>query len=278
MKSIISTPLVLCLFICASCAMESVVNEGYRPFAGDDEGKILNEDAIDYMRSDDIVNDTVFTVNGVSFKMIRVEGGTFMMGNSNSDYYGAQPVHEVTLSSFYIAEMEVTQELHQAICDYCPSNFQGDNKPAANVSRSSAEDLISRLREHTGYAFNLPTEAQWEYAARGGKKSKGYVFSGSSNISDVAWYDDTLPHKVGTKAPNELGIHDMSGNVCEICLDGFSDYPSTSQTNPKVLNDENNIIRGGGFNNPKLSCNVFIRSITRVGYQREDVGIRLVII
>ena len=107
MKSIISTPLVLCLFICASCAMESVVNEGYRPFAGDDEGKILHEDAIDYMRSDDIVNDTVFTVNGVSFKMVYVQGGTFNMG-------GDRP-QQVTVSDYYIAETEVTQALWKAV-------------------------------------------------------------------------------------------------------------------------------------------------------------------
>ena len=168
-----------------------------------------------------------FTVNGVSFTMVKVDGGTFTMGatpEQGSDAYGDQkPAHQVKLSDYYIGETEVTQELWQAVMGSNPSNFKGSNLPVEEVSWND------------GQKFRLPTEAEWEYAARGGAKSRGYKYSGSNNIGDVAWYIDNSgfkTHSVKTKSPNELGLYDMSGNVWEWCQDWYDSYGSSAQTNP----------------------------------------------
>ena len=170
----------------------------------------------------------VFTVNGVSFKMIAVKGGTFTMG-ATSEQTGAEsdesPTHSVTLSDYYIGETEVTQELWSAVMGSNPSEFPGNmQRPVEMVSWNDSQTFISRLNELTGETFRLPTEAQWEYAARGGNKAQGRLYSGSDAIDDVAWYYDNsggMTHPVKTKAPNELGIYDMTGNVYEWCSDWY---------------------------------------------------------
>ena len=174
-------------------------------------------------------------------KMIYVEGGTFQMGSTNGGS-SEQPIHTVTVSSFLIGKYEVTQKEWQEVMGYNPSYSEGDNRPVEKVSWYDAVEFCNKLSEKEGltpaYTINgfdvscnwsangyrLPTEAEWEYAAKGGKKSKNYKYSGSDNIDDVAWYDansDGRSHDVGTKAPNELGIYDMSGNVWEMCWDSF---------------------------------------------------------
>ena len=187
-----------------------------------------------------------FNVNGVSFTMIAVEGGTFKMGAQSSDsggdnydsdaYSNESPVHDVTLSSYYIGETEVTQELWEAVMGSNPSYYSGyPQRPVEYVSLNDCQEFITKLNQLTGKNFRLPTEAEWEYAARGGNKSKGYKYSGSNTIDNVAWYTSNSgseTHDVKTKQANELGIYDMSGNVYEWCQDWYDSYSSGSQTDP----------------------------------------------
>lgn len=181
--------------------------------------------------------------DGISIEMVKVEAGTFMMGATSEmkDSYDdpdsdEKPVHQVTLTNdYYMGKYEVTQALWQAVMGSNPSNFKGDNLPVEKVSWNDCQEFISKLNSLAGRKFRLPTEAEWEYAARGGKKSRSYQYSGSSNISDVAWYygnSGSKTHPVGTKQANELGIYDMTGNVLEWCQDWYGSYYSSSQTNP----------------------------------------------
>jgi formylglycine-generating enzyme required for sulfatase activity len=152
--------------------------------------------------------------------MVYVSGGTFTMGATSeqgSDAYDDEnPTHSVTLSSYYIGKYEVTQAEWKAVMGSNPSYFKGDDRPVEQVSWDDCQTFISRLNSITGRSFSLPTEAQWEFAARGGNSTLGYKYSGSNNVYDIAWYDDNsggTTHDVGTKSPNELGLYDMSGNV-----------------------------------------------------------------
>ena len=212
-----------------------------------------------------------FNVNGVSFTMIAVEGGTFQMGAQSSDSSGdnydsdassdESPVHSVTLSSYYIGETEVTQELWEAVMGSNPSYYSGyPQRPVEYFSLEDCREFITKLNQLTGKNFRLPTEAEWEYAARGGNKSMGYKYSGSNTIGDVAWYNDNSgykTHDVKAKAANELGIYDMSGNVQEWCQDFYGDYSSGSQTNPTgPSSGSSRVLRGGGSHNSAGLCSV----------------------
>jgi formylglycine-generating enzyme required for sulfatase activity len=186
--------------------------------------------------------------------MIKVEAGTFDMGATSEqqdpDFYDAMPVHNVTLTKdYYIGKTEVTQALWKAVMGSNRSYFKGDRKPVDDVSWNDCQTFISRLNAATGKNFRLPTEAEWEFAARGGKNSKHYQYSGSNNLRDVAWYDDnsnSTTHNVATKKPNELGIYDMSGNVWEWCSDWYGDYGSNAQYDPAGPNSGYNRVRRGG--------------------------------
>ena len=171
--------------------------------------------------------------DGVSIEMVRVEAGTFMMGIDDG-FLDGQNVHQVTLTNnYYIGKYEVTQALWKAVMGKKPSKFKGDNLPVEKVSWDDCLKFIKKLNDITGRDFRLPTEAEWEFAARGGNKSKGYLYSGSNNIANVAWYNNnggSKSHPVGLKQANELGIFDMSGNVREWCQDLYGDYPNSAQT------------------------------------------------
>lgn len=226
-----------------------------------------------------------YTVNGVSFTMIAVEGGTFTMGSPDSDsdaYSDEKPVHKVTLSSFAIGETEVTQELWQAVMGSNPSNFTGDlQRPVECVSWNDCQTFITKLNELTGATFRLPTEAEWEYAARGGNVSEGYKYSGSNTFGDVAWYYDNSfdgTKAVKTKQPNELGIYDMSGNVWEWCADWFdsSYYASSPKNNPTgPSSGSNRVLRGGSWHYYARYCRVACRDYYDPDYGSSSYGLRL---
>ena len=224
------------------------------------------------------------TANGVSFNMIRVEGGTFLMGATSEQEKpdkDEKPIHEVTLSTYYIGETEVTQELWQAVMGNNPSKYKGPHLPVEKVRWNDCQDFILRLNQQTGMKFRLPTEAEWEYAARGGNKSRGYQYSGSNNIDDVAWYTETThdegTHDVKTKQPNELGLYDMSGNVWEWCQDWDGRYSAVSQTNPIGPSSGNyRVLRGGSWGGSAGRCRVANRlNIGTPGNRGSYHGLRL---
>lgn len=225
--------------------------------------------------------DSTFTVGGVTFKMIYVEGDTFTMGatseQGNDVDSDVKPIHSVTLSSYSIGETEVTQALWQAVMGSNPSYFSGSNKPVEEVSWDDCQDFIRKLNALTGENFRLPTEAEWEYAARGGNKRRGYKYAGSNNIGNVAWYlsnSDSQSHNVATKLPNELGLYDMSGNVFEWCQDWYGGYSSGSQTNPTGPSSGSyRVIRGGSWSN--WEHRVFDRSFMSPGSRIDRLGLRL---
>ncbi len=228
------------------------------------------------------VNTKTFTVNGVSFTMVAVPGGTFIMGATSEQGSDADsdetPTHSVTLSSYYIGQTEVTQELWEAVMGSNPSEFKGAKRPVEWVSWNDCQEFIRKLNAKTGKQFRLPTEAEWEYAARGGK-SGGTKYSGSNRLRDVAWNEKNSgdrTHKVATKQANELGIYDMSGNVWEWCSDWYGDYSSSSQTDPRGATEgSSHVMRGGCFANLARSCRVSTRGNFSPDHRWCNLGVRL---
>jgi formylglycine-generating enzyme required for sulfatase activity len=215
--------------------------------------------------------------------MVFVKGGTFTMGATSEQGSGAasneKPTHSVTLSDYYIGKYEVTQAQWRAVMGNNPSYFKGDNLPVECVSWNDVQVFIQRLNERTGKNFRLPTEAEWEYAARGGSQSKGYKYSGSNTLDDVAWYysnSSSKIHPVGHKRPNELGIYDMSGNVWEWCQDWYGGYGSSSQTNPTGPSSGSyRVLRGGNRLDIANFCRVSFRSNYNPRTRYYDGGFRL---
>lgn len=225
----------------------------------------------------------VYTVNGVSFKMVPVEGGTFTMGataEQGSDTQDQEfPTHQVTLSDFSIGETEVTQELWRAVMGHTSCQFSGNQLPVDLLRWHDCQTFIAKLNQLTGANFRLPTEAEWEFAARGGNKSLGYKYAGGNSIGDVAWYynnSSSETHAVAQKQPNELGLYDMSGNVWEWCQDWFGWYSSAAQTNPTgPASGSYRVVRGGGWNYAARDCRVSIRASGSPTDTYSGVGLRL---
>ena len=197
---------------------------------------------------------TVYVIQPIEPEMIWVEGGTFTIGCTDGDCTSdgrEEPAHQVTVSGFYIGKYEITQKEWKSVMGSNPSYFKGDNLPVEYLSYNKIQQFIQTINAATDKNYRLPTEAEWEYAARGGKQSKGYKYSGSDSIDLVAWYDensDDKTHPVGTKEPNELGIYDMSGNVWEFCSDWYGAYVNTSQINPIGPETGNQrVVRGGSY-------------------------------
>ena len=265
-------------------------------------------------------NDSKFTAIDIDYvdifeslsydEMVKVEGGTFTMGataEQGSDYDSDElPTHQVTLSDYYIGKYEVTQQLWEYVMSYSgtcadgssmsayasdvwlgsdPSSSYGvgDYYPAYYVSYYDIVDIfLPRLNKITGRTYRLPTEAEWEFAARGGKQSKGYKYSGSDNIGVVAWYTGNSggkTHQVGTKEPNELGIYDMSGNVWEWCGDWYGSYSSSAHTNPTGPSSGlSRVLRGGGWNYNARGCRVSYRDSYFPSYRYANNGFRVVLV
>ena len=222
----------------------------------------------------------VFTVTGhgktVSFKMIKVEAGTFQMGD---DY--EKPIHQVTLTKdYFMGETEVTNALWYAVMGKIPSKSnKGDRFPVESVSYKDCLKFIERLSKLVNQRFRLPTEAEWEFAAKGGKKSQGYTYAGSNAIGEVAWYTDnsgSKTHEVKTKKANELGLYDMSGNVWEWCADWYSSYNNGAQTDPTgPTSGSNRVIRGGSWGDAASYCRVAHRDSDSPSFRSNYLGFRL---
>lgn len=228
--------------------------------AADSLATAVSEEQKPYV--EDSLGNRTYTVNGVSFKMIRVEAGTFEMGTKADD--GGGPVHKVTLTrDYFIGETEVTQALWETIMGSNPSHFKGEDLPVETIGWPEIQEFIQKLNVQLTDSFSLPTEAQWEFAARGGNQSKGYKFSGSDRHSEVAWTAANAggkTHPVGTKASNELGIFDMSGNVCEYCQDWEGSYTSGPQTDPVGPSTGSyRVQRGGAYSDGWFFATSFYR-------------------
>ena len=251
------------------------------------------------LRSD--LSKEIFSIYGVTFAMIKVEGGTFTMGATSEQGSDAEsnekPKHKVTLSDYYIGQTEVTQELWEAVMGTTIQQQRdkenrslvlkgtGDRYPMYFVNLYECQQFVKALNsllynKLNGKKFALPTEAQWEFAARGGTKSNTYKYSGSNDINIVAWYSynaQSSSHKVGLKAPNELGIYDMSGNVWEWCQDWYGGYKGFSQTNPTGSDKGNGYVyRGGSWYNGAQSSRVSYR-VHDAGTRHNHIGFRLVL-
>ena len=238
---------------------------------------------IDYLLSGQaaVSSRETFTANGVPFTMVRVAGGTFMMGATEEQGADAldreRPVHQVTVSTYSIGETEVTQELWLAVMGYNPSKHTGDlQKPVEYVTWPECQEFITQLNALTGQHFRLPTEAEWEYAARGGNKSHSYKYAGSDNVDDVAWYTGTTTHPVASLQPNELFLYDMSGNVDEWINDYWSNYtsePQTDPTGPETGTDH--VYRGGSWYGGATASRVSNRFYRSETFRRGTMGLRL---
>lgn len=240
-------------------------------------------------------SEKTFTVNGVSFTMTRAEGGDFMMGETEEQGFSVggsnRPVHKVSLSAFYICKNEVTQGLWQAVMGNNPSHFKRDLLfPVESITWNDCQEFIKKLNNMTGYQFRLPTEAEWEFAARGGKETKGYKFAGSNRLKSVAWYSDNSgektwfgyknnkPNIVASKEPNELGLYDMSGNVYEWCQDWYGDYCDEEQNNPLGPRTGSlRVSRGGSWRSEESLCRVSSRNYDFPNQAFSHVGLRLAI-
>ena len=215
--------------------------------------------------------------------MVYVAGGTFKMGATSEqkpdDYKDEKPVHKVELSSFSICKFEVTQELWEAVMGSNPSHFQGARLPVEQVSWNDCQEFIQKLRQLTGKNYRLPTEAEWEYAARGGGSSRGYKYSGGNDPNIVSWYGDnsnSTTHEVGTKRANELGLFDMSGNVWEWCQDWYDEYPSGKQVDPQgPSSGSGRVRRGGGWGREASYCRVSCRLNPAPDFRSILLGLRL---
>lgn len=287
---------VLGIFVAVSCGKDPVFEQGDYIYESDDFTKVenINGVIIHWAEDMEIREEQKNVIRNLVANLVRVEGGTFQMGAQNTDALGdnydaeAQddeaPVHEVTLGGYYIGKYEITQREWRAVMGYdldWPEQYGvGERMPAYNVSRADALQFVAKLSAMTGLAFGLPSEAQWEFAARGGNNTRHYRFSGSSSVDDVAWHkgnSQSIVHPVGEKQPNELGLYDMSGNLWEWCRDTYGPYPTTTQTDPLVESGSRYVLRGGAWTYLPSYCRVTCRDAYNGEAKSVSNGVRVVV-
>lgn len=276
----------------ANIAEKTSVIEGKMPSTPKEEEQTTHKEILELHEYKESESVQTFVIGLANFKMIHVEGGSFMMGGTEeqgSDALADEgPCHAVTLNSFNIGETEVTQLLWEVIMKSNPSYNKAQNRPVEKVSWNDCmvflDSLNVRLADQLpkGRKFRLPTEAEWEFAARGGVKSKGYKFAGSNDANEVAWFSDNCgrtSRNVKDKKPNELGLYDMSGNVYEWCADVYSNYSSSAQTNPAFLESEDKtaprVYRGGGWSRRSDETRVSARFQDTPNSKYTLLGLRL---
>ena len=235
-----------------------------------DEKEVYSKDGI--LLGQNIVE---FTIGDCCFKMIRIDHGTFNMG-------AGKDTHQVTLTKdFYMGETQVTQALWKAVTGDKPSFFEGENRPVEQVSWEDCHDFIRKLNKKLSFQlgnmrFRMPTEAEWEFAARGGNNSKGYQYSGGNNIEKVACHNRLATHNVANKQPNELGLYDMSGNVFEWCHDWYRDYPGIAEIDPTGPECGNyRVCRGGTWKDGTTKCRLWYRNSEAYYRKSYFIGLRL---
>lgn len=246
------------------------------------EEKLRRELVAERKKRETGYNNGILRIKGIEYPMVYISGGSFLMGSEDptTDADDERPIHHVTLSSYFIGKYEVTQDLWEAVMESNPSRFKGSRKPVERVGWDDCQEFIRELNSLTGQNFRLPTEAQWEFAARGGTSSKGYKYSGSNYIDSVGWYSGNggrKTHEVGMKSPNELGIYDMSGNVGEWCSDWDSSYESFAQTNPTgPSSGKYRVYRGGAWESYfERDCCVTSRGANNPNNSMDRIGLRL---
>ncbi len=278
----------------AFCGKDPVFVKGDYIYENEDFTPVDNVNGILVHWADtmDIGEEQKAVVRNLIANMVRVEGGTFQMGAQSADLAGSNydpdaqsnesPVHEVTLDDYYVGKFEVTQREWRVVMgydlDWSEQYGKDDDFPAYNVSRSEALRFLEKLSAMTRLPFRLPTEAQWEYAAQGGSRSLHFRFSGSDNADDVAWHYENageILHKVGGKHPNELGLHDMSGNLWEWCSDAYGPYPATPQINPLAGSGSQFVLRGGAWTYLPVYCRTVCRNAYDDTAASVSVGFRV---
>lgn len=276
------------------CGKDPVFEQGDYLYEHDDFTKVEDINGILLHWSDTMAlsKEQKTVVRNLVANLVNVSGGTYRMGAQNSDpqsdnYYpeardNENPVHEVTLSDFYLGRFEVTQREWRAIMgddlDWSEQYGKGDDFPAYNVSRNDALRFLERLSAMTRLPFRLPTEAQWEYAAKGGSHSLPYRFSGSNQVDEVAWHignSNGVLHPVGGKLPNELGFCDMSGSLWELCSDTYGPYPSAPQTDPLADSGSQFVLRGGAWAYLPTYCRTTCRDAYDGDAASVSVGFRV---
>lgn len=216
--------------------------------------------------------------------LILVEGGEFLMGDDQSEYKSEKPAHRVKIQDFYISKYQVTQILWESVMGSNPSRFKGEKRPVETVSWNGVQDFIKKLNGRTGATFRLPTEAEWEYAARGGRYSQGYIYAGSDRLKQVGWYrenSNSETHDVGLLLANELELYDMSGNVWEWCEDDWHDNYQGAPKDGSAWIDRpgrgaDRVVRGGGYIHAPVSCRPAHRRRFTPDGRDDDFGFRLV--
>ena len=265
-KMLLSTMVLLSFFLCTNAQVNSTVSSEGQDSNSQSSSKQLPQAIQDLLED-----------------MVYVKGGTFTMGDNSEHHvnliYREKPEHQVTVSSFFICRYEVTQEVWDAVMGVNFSRVRGVRLPVSNVCWDDCQEFVFKLVLMTGINFRLPTEAEWEFAARGGNKSRHTKYSGSNSIDSVGWYaynSQQNIHPVGQKMPNELGLYDMTGNVSEWCYDYFGRYGSSPQTNPRgVSNSSENVVRGGNYYQLPEICHVSTRSSEIPAYKAPFIGLRL---